>query len=413
MKISDNDQKGDIGVHNVGLIITKLGWIFRDQPKRDCGIDAIVEIVENNETKGQLLGFQIKSGDSWFKEQNQKDIIFRSKNNEHFQYWLDHALPIIVALHDPKTDNIYWEIVNNKTAINTGKGWKLNVPKSQLINEENKDKIKSYCEYVFSAKDYDFLQEHDISIDVCRRLSNSILLNRTMAKGEILQLIIYLIENLKESNYFRNELVENMWKGKSAQVIQLFIYLTLADEKNKNHICITQWIDPNLDEKSRPLKFSEKEIIDGLVVEWSDNYQENSMLFNKNTLSKSEYLKTVTLLWNTAKDIVNEINHFFEQYQNKKISEKDYIGKIQFYCPNIHQIYQKVRSMPIANLECKDHDQKVQELITSLDNIRLLFSEELIKSRTTENRDYLMKMYLEQFHQTDQELRYEHKKIAR
>jgi hypothetical protein len=97
MKVSKNDQQGDEGVFNVASKINKLGWIFREQPKRDCGIDAIVEIVENNETKGQFLGFQIKSGDSWFKEQNQEHIIFRS-NNEHFQYWLNHTLSIRVVV---------------------------------------------------------------------------------------------------------------------------------------------------------------------------------------------------------------------------------------------------------------------------------------------------------------------------
>ncbi len=409
MKVSKNDQQGDDGVFNVALKINKLGWIFREQPKRDCGVDAIVEIVENNETRGQLLGLQIKSVKRYFK----KNSIVFDEDDEHFQYWLNHTLPIIVALHDSKTDNIYWEIINKRTAIKTGERWKIIVPESQLINEENKDKIKNYCEYIFSAKDYDFLQEHDISIDVCRRLSNSVLLNRTMAKGEILQLIIYLVENLKESDYFRNELVENMWRGKSAQVIWLYIYPTLADANNKNHICMAQWIDPNLDEKSRPLKWDGKEIVDGLVVEWENNYQEFSILSNTNILSKAEHLKFIIPRLEAAKNIVNEINHFFEQYQNKKISEKEYIETVQTYYFDIYNLNQEVASKPLSNLECKDHDQKFQELIASLDNIRLLFSEEQIKSRTTENRNYLVKMYLEQFQQTHQELLHERSKIAR
>jgi hypothetical protein len=67
--VSKNDQQNRIGTAEVKLRVEKkLGWMCRLQPEADVGIDAIVEIVENNETKGQLLGLQIKSGDSWFKE---------------------------------------------------------------------------------------------------------------------------------------------------------------------------------------------------------------------------------------------------------------------------------------------------------------------------------------------------------
>ena len=69
MKVSKDHQQGDSGLYNVGKTITDdLGWIFRPQESRDYGIDALVEIVTDGETKGQLLALQIKSGKSWFKE---------------------------------------------------------------------------------------------------------------------------------------------------------------------------------------------------------------------------------------------------------------------------------------------------------------------------------------------------------
>jgi Domain of unknown function (DUF4365) len=63
-----------IGVTLVKLAVEKeLDWLFREQPSEDYGIDAQVEIVEDEVAvedeivTGKLLGFQIKGGASWFK----------------------------------------------------------------------------------------------------------------------------------------------------------------------------------------------------------------------------------------------------------------------------------------------------------------------------------------------------------
>jgi hypothetical protein len=50
------------------LIEDELGWLFRNQPTEDYGIDAHVEVVDGENVRGRLLALQIKSGTSWFKE---------------------------------------------------------------------------------------------------------------------------------------------------------------------------------------------------------------------------------------------------------------------------------------------------------------------------------------------------------
>jgi Domain of unknown function (DUF4365) len=55
---------------------------------------------------GKLLGLQIKSGESFFKERTPNTIIYRG-DKEHLQYWLNHKLPILIVLYDPATDTAY------------------------------------------------------------------------------------------------------------------------------------------------------------------------------------------------------------------------------------------------------------------------------------------------------------------
>ena len=51
-----------MGVSTIEKIINKMGMIFREQPTDDYGIDAQIEIVEDNYPTGKLIGVQIKSG---------------------------------------------------------------------------------------------------------------------------------------------------------------------------------------------------------------------------------------------------------------------------------------------------------------------------------------------------------------
>jgi hypothetical protein len=86
-------QKTDrLGVHKVGEFFSSAGWLFREQLNDDYGIDAQVEIAEGYNALGALIGLQIKSGSSYFAEQTNKSIIFRS-NDKRIQYWLKHFLP--------------------------------------------------------------------------------------------------------------------------------------------------------------------------------------------------------------------------------------------------------------------------------------------------------------------------------
>src|ERR1700722_2244401 len=72
--------------HTRMAIEDKLGWLFREQPTEDYGIDAHAEVVEENDVTGKLLAIQIKGGSSWFREPGPGGWWFRP-NAEHVRYW--------------------------------------------------------------------------------------------------------------------------------------------------------------------------------------------------------------------------------------------------------------------------------------------------------------------------------------
>jgi hypothetical protein len=60
-------ESGEIGVE--ALVINRLGWCPRPLGGPDAGIDMQIEVVASNgDATGRLLGAQVKSGSSAFKE---------------------------------------------------------------------------------------------------------------------------------------------------------------------------------------------------------------------------------------------------------------------------------------------------------------------------------------------------------
>ncbi|PSK89892.1 DUF4365 domain-containing protein [Taibaiella chishuiensis] len=145
-----------IGVYSVAKIFTEnLGWIFREQPVSDFGIDGFVEVttisldLKNKIPTGRLIGVQIKSGKSFFKENNDDHFIFRGKK-KHLSYWLNHSIPVIIVLYDKETNYAYWENVNESTVSLTNKSFKIKIPKKNLLEHTSREALNGIA--VFKDK---------------------------------------------------------------------------------------------------------------------------------------------------------------------------------------------------------------------------------------------------------------------
>lgn len=125
------------------IIEDELGWLFREQPlETDYGIDADMEIVEDGEATGILIAIQIKSGKSFFKHQNEEGFIFRA-DIEHYNYWVNHSLPVILVLCDNENKKCYWVQITEENVEKVSEtSWKITVPKKNVVDKNSKYKFE-------------------------------------------------------------------------------------------------------------------------------------------------------------------------------------------------------------------------------------------------------------------------------
>jgi Domain of unknown function (DUF4365) len=142
-QFDDSEAEGRAGVFEVRLVVSRMKWICREQLVPDTGIDCHIETRDDQKEKptGKLRGCQVKSGASYLAEETQSAFMYRG-DSDHLAYWLGHSLPVIVILRDEGKGNCYWQVVNEETATRTGKGWKIDVPKSQILGEDAKPKLE-------------------------------------------------------------------------------------------------------------------------------------------------------------------------------------------------------------------------------------------------------------------------------
>lgn len=183
-----------IGVYHCGKIAEQNGWMFREQPIDDVGIDAHMELTEPTGESKQLLALQIKSGASWFKEEKGESFIFRDINERQYNYWTKNSLPCIVVLFNPDDETCIWEKLTTETIERTndgqGKGFFVRVPKTQVfLDSRSSKKLISFTNLPQHITNYNFLLSQKKFMKIIQdggqiKLHSTEWVNKSSGKGE-------------------------------------------------------------------------------------------------------------------------------------------------------------------------------------------------------------------------------------
>jgi Domain of unknown function (DUF4365) len=142
-----SEQTGGAGMNEVAANFEKIRWGVARNPDHDLGTDLwLAARDERLFDLGLIVGAQVKAGPSRFRrpkydaDRNVDGWWFRV-NRPHADYWLSHAVPHLLVLHNLDTHTSYWVHITSKSVVSTGKGAKLLVPSSQTVSEDQRDAL--------------------------------------------------------------------------------------------------------------------------------------------------------------------------------------------------------------------------------------------------------------------------------
>ncbi len=409
MKVSQNSTTDRIGIQITGELFDRNGYIFREQPIRDCGIDAQIELIENENATGKLIALQIKSGPSWLKEEKEDSYIFRG-DSDHLQYWLDHSLPVLILLCDVDNRISYWQAITPGNVEYTEKGWKVAVPKYQTINPGMIVDLKRLVQKLEVYKSWTITSIKDVSHSVAKRYSLKIVLNKEHTQAEIIELIKSISAEVRNSDYYRSDQTKSHWRENPAHVVWLIIYPTSEDESNNNYLCQTEWFSETIDPNFLPSSNGGEEIAPNLRVLWNTNYLTFSRYYNQNVISKTMFIQSSIQLTGQIMPFVEYANQLLKAYIDNKIEFETLKDNLTAEYPRMTDLYHLGADLGPVPYECKDSSIKFQSLIAHAHNIYIYFSgvgEEAIPNQVI----YNIKSQSEYFFETLNGFEFELKKI--
>ncbi len=135
------NQKEQIGIYKIALILAELNLIFRLTPNSDVGIDGQIEYVNNaGEATGKIIAVQIKSGDSYLNESNaETDNWTFYPKDKHKNYWQNYPIPVILLVYSPTSDNVYFIDARHHLKVYGMINFKI--PKQNILSISTKSKL--------------------------------------------------------------------------------------------------------------------------------------------------------------------------------------------------------------------------------------------------------------------------------
>jgi hypothetical protein len=95
------------GVIHMMQVTTDAGHIFREVLNDDYGIDAQIEVCQNDGPTGMLIGLQIKSGESYVHSETPDSFTYYPKADD-LKYWQEYSLPVFLVIYRPSKRRAYW-----------------------------------------------------------------------------------------------------------------------------------------------------------------------------------------------------------------------------------------------------------------------------------------------------------------
>lgn len=265
-------------------------------------------------------------------------------------------------------------MISKETAAITGKGFKVRVPKNQMVDQESSQALRAMLTPIDPANGYTILEESDTSFGIVSRCSVKMLPNVPVTKS---QLGVMVRQATLERMVRKRASPESSGASRQRpgyQVIWTYVYRTLEDHIGNNRVCSSLWFDHELPEKLAPLPLGGENIGHGITFAWNPHYSGFSGV-SADTASKREYVSQLRPIVRALGPVVNALSSGLNAVVAGKISEAEFRAENADSKSRIRRIEETVREFPLPPFECRRADQPLQNVTANLSNIELAFSD--------------------------------------
>lgn len=407
----------DSALHIRGITVTrdirdvKCSQSFKEFMKNIGNHDIVLMLISDQYLKSQACVFEVIEV---MKEPDyiqrivpivNDDVCFDLKGIIYLKYWEEeqkvieeaiggHIREEIKPLEDERDEIV---IIKNNIMkfIATIRDLKY-IPFKEL-DRQYKDLYKALgLEANNVPANYNTIDEKNVSVGFIRRHSSNVLINIDYPKCEIKEALKEIIFSLKPNN----------------DVIWIYAYNKLDDIVNVNWFCSGYWVSPTLNKKWHPIEMKSNDQIEDIKITWNNEYESRRKVYESYSGNKRELTEFTDSLLKRIIPIAETAIEKFDQFQNGKISENEFLDYMHNNLQIESELYSQSRERKSAIYECQDYIQKFDSLFEIVDNMFLYYSRECMDTWSSESKKIMMSRDKKRFYEELEELRYERKKLG-
>lgn len=259
-----------------------------------------------------------------------------------------------------------------------------------------------------SGSRYNVLEVKDVSHGGAKRYSADLLVNDTLNKHEIRQIIRAETEILKAKEIYRNKQTENQWRGVPAHVVWLFLFTSREDAADYNPFCRSEWISDTLSPQFSPTRLKGNDAIDDIVIDWPQDYEAKRKLYDRFRISRDDYLHQAGEILASLKSPVDQAITLTKRMEAGELAYDKYVAEMKNIEPEITALDEQAGNIGKPSLELNPFAEIFRSLVGYAFNITLPFSERGLAKWERRNRQLLVsqaiKYYLQEQERVEAEI---------
>lgn len=257
---------------------------------------------------------------------------------------------------------------------------------------ESIDSYKEYDNFII----YEIEPSHHIS---AKRYAVKVILKNPCILEEIAIISQEIVQEVKNIEVYSNQISENRFKGKLANIVWVYFCRSHTDIKHGNYICHTTWVDDSQDKEWWYKVDSKKRLfINNTHFDIHSNYEYLHKFIIDNTGEKDKIVLEVQELLSRMITLAEKIIFQYNEFKNGIINESGLVKELSPFLKEIDDCFFKSTELEIADDTIHEWDEACISLFALVNNFIYYYNEKYISSRNPKNRVACMDMTIRDYY---------------
>jgi len=266
--------------------------------------------------------------------------------------------------------------------------------------------------YYYETDDYIIYDIKPVHSSIAKRYSVAIILKSPLLFEEISNINHKIVKKVRQLEIYKDELTENRWKNKLANIIFCYFGRDEFDITNSNYICHTTWVD-EIQNKDWWYRLSGNcEIINDIHFNFHTYYKTLKIFQQENTGEENSLVSQTKEIISNLISLAEKVIGIYNEFLNETKTEDEFVQELSKLVPIIDKWYFAESELDLPPKELKNWCSACTGLAATIHDFTMFYNKHGLSSRTFDNRIACMNITKDRYYEDLEKLKSEEQLIS-